>query len=54
MNWKEASRAQLLLICSEYEDCPVHLKVEAAAELKRRNRNKHQKLQQKLVAVYPR
>ncbi|WP_176220896.1 hypothetical protein [Cohnella massiliensis] len=54
MNWKAATRAQLLLICSDYENCPIHLKLEAAAELRRRKREKHQRIQYKKKAVYPR
>lgn len=54
MNWKAATRAQLLLICSEYEDCSIHLKFEAAAELKRRKRETHQRVQYKKKTVYPR
>lgn len=54
MNWKAATRAQLLLICSDYENCPIHLKLEAAAELKRRKRETYQRVQYKKKSVYQR
>ncbi len=54
VNWKEATTQQLLLICSRYEPCHISEKFEAAAELRRRQRGKHERVQYKKKEVYPR
>lgn len=54
MNWKEAKRAQLYEIAFNDTGASLPDRSSAAAEIKRRNRRKHGRVNHKLKAVYPR
>ncbi|QYR20821.1 hypothetical protein KZ483_24190 [Paenibacillus sp. sptzw28] len=54
MNWRKANRQMLVEIAYFDEGALLEHRCAAAAELKRRNRVKHARMQNKEKAVYPR